>query len=355
MLRSLLWLPGGALILAVLLDLLASSMQTGEGRILRLVQRPLYKAISGLARWTGRRGLLAWSGGVLVVGTIGVWTLLTWLGWTLVFWSGKGALVGTTTETPADLWDVLYFVGYTLATLGLGDLKPLGNGWRLLTDLAALNGFFLITFAISFVVPVAQAQGERRTLALWLHRLGGNAQDLVIRAWHDHPGGLQGLVGDVATTLNTLDAQFKNSPALHRFHDRRADESLELALPALDEALSLIEHALDVTPPRGLRLVRDSISSLLGSYRQVHPRLRVDPPPLPDLTPLRDAGLPLHPDAEVRGRFLDLGERRRVLRAMTEQGGFTWSDVEVSSAEVPGPSLSLEEELGLSEPTSRVR
>ncbi|WP_240730767.1 potassium channel family protein [Deinococcus sp. S9] len=327
MLRSLLWLPGAVLVLGVLLDLLASSMQTGEGRLLRLIHRLLYTLIQAVAQVGGRR-YLAWSGAVLVVGTLWTWVSLSWLGWSLVFWSKPQALVGASTGTPADLWDVLYFVGYTMTTLGLGDLKPIYTGWRLLSDLTALDGFVLITFAISFVVPVAQAQAGRRILALRIHRLGATAQGLLITAWHDHPRGLQGLVDDLAVSLNALDAQLKTTPSLYRFHDARPEESIELALPAFDEALSLIEFALDAPPPKGLRAVRASVSSLLGTYRDVHPGLPRPAPPLPDLAPLRAAGLPVREDAVVEAAFAKLTERRRVLHNMTARGRFSWADVE---------------------------
>ncbi|EYB66879.1 Ion transport 2 [Deinococcus phoenicis] len=328
MLRALLWIPGVVLIVAALLDVLASSLQSGEGRLAWMIHRPLYAAVRWLAGVTGRRTLLAWSGSLLVVGTFLFWALLTWVGWALVFWSGQGELVGSSTGTPADPWDVLYFVGYTLATLGLGDLKPLGNGWRLLTDVAALNGFFLFTFAISFIVPTAQAQADRRIVALRLHSWGGTAQGLILTAWHDHPEGLAGLIGDVRDDLNALDAQHKNTPALFRFHDRHPQESLELALPALDEALTLIEHALDLPPPRGLRILRSSISSVLDTYRRVYGGRAPVPPPFPDLAPLRAAGLPVRPDTEVHAALAALGDRRSLLRAMTERGGFDWQAVE---------------------------
>ncbi|GAA5511909.1 hypothetical protein Dcar01_00623 [Deinococcus carri] len=327
MLRSLLWVPGAFLIVTVLFDLLASSMQTGEGHLSRLIHRPLYAVMQGAARLLGRR-ILAWNGIVMVVSTLLAWVLLSWLGWALVFWGGPGSLVGASTGTPADLWDVLYFVGYTMSTLGLGDLKPVYTGWRLLTDLTALDGFVLITFAISFIVPVAQTQAGQRGLALRIHRLGGSAQGLVVTAWHDHVNGTQGLVDDLAASLNALDAQLKNTPGLYRFHERQPEESIDLALPALDEALSLIEYALDAPPPKGLRAVRASLSSLLSTYCRVHLRVPAQAPPLPDLAPLRAAGLPLRPDAEVQAAFATLEARRRTLRSMAERAGFAWSDVE---------------------------
>ncbi|WP_272976649.1 hypothetical protein [Deinococcus geothermalis] len=74
--------------------------------------------------------------------------------------------------------------------------------------------------------------------------------------------------------------------------------------------------------------MRASVSSLLGTYRDVHPGLPRPAPPLPDLTPLRAAGLPVREDALVEAAFAKLTERRRVLHNMTARGRFSWADVE---------------------------
>lgn len=326
MLRSLLWLPGALLLVSVLADLLITSLHSGEGRLTRTVHRLLYAAVQAVSRRTGRRTVLAWTASVLILGTFLTWMALTWLGWTLIFWSSPGAVVGTETGTPADLRDVAYFVGFTLTTLGLGELRPAGHLWRLLTDVAALNGFFLLTFAITFVSPMAQAQGDRRTLALRIHRAGPTAQAIVTSGWHDHPQGLEGLLDSLRGDLIGVEAQHTNAPYLHRFHDRHPGEDLNRALPALGEALLLIEHGLSSPPPRGLKTVRDSVASLLNTYGEVH---TVSPPapPAPSLAALRAAGLPVRNDADFRTRLAQEADHRRELHGMARQSGWPWSAV----------------------------
>lgn len=324
MLRTLLWVPGTLLLLAVLADLLVTSLKSGEGRLTRTVHRPLYRLMQGLARLGRPRQVLAWTPGVLVMGSILTWITLTWLAWVLIFWSWPGSVVGTDQGTEATLSNVVYFVGFTISTLGLGELRPEGEWPRVLTALAALNGFFLVTFSITFLTPLAQAHSARRELALRVHRAGGTAQEIVLSGWQEHPQGLEGLFGELASDLVRVDAQHRNAPYLHRFHDRYAHEDLHLLLPALGEALLIAEHALTGPRLRGLRSLRASVAGMLETFAQVHDS---DPPvpPLPNLTPLREAGLPLREGEDFAARMSTEATFRRDLHAMVRQARWTWN------------------------------
>ncbi|GGR83565.1 potassium channel family protein [Deinococcus sedimenti] len=328
MFRTLLWLPGTLLVVAVLLDLIVTCIQTGEGRLSRAVHQPLYTLLRLTARWTGRRSLLSWSTPVLITGTLTAWTLLTWVGWTLIFWSQPGALLGAESGQPATLIATFYFVGYTISTLGLGEIIAPQPFWRVMTDVAAINGFFLLTFAITFVVPVAQVRTERRELALLLHRAGPGAQQLILNATHDHDRGLNSLVGDLHPLLNRLDAAHLNSPYLHRFHDHDRQDALDLHLPALGEALMIIQGALAGDCPRGLGRALASVDSLSRTFERTqarHPVLRAgEVPPAPDLQPLRDAGLELRSEEDFQKYLRPHAALRARLHAMARAGEWRW-------------------------------
>lgn len=326
-LRHLLWLPGAALVLAVLLDALMSGLQAGEGLLSRWIHRLVYAAVRWLARVTRRRSVLAWSTLALISGTLNTWTALLWLGWSLVFWAQPGALEVASTEQPASFGEVVYFVGYSISTLGLGDIIATGNLWRVLTDVAAISGFFLLTFAITFIVPVAQARSARRQFALLLHRAGPDAQTLVLDAVQGYPAGVQGLLKDLHTQLNTLDAQHLSTPNLHRFHEQERRQALDAALPRLGEALLVIGGALDIEAPRGLRRSLDSVDSLSHSYGCVHSGPDAPIPPPPDLQPLREAGLPVRSAAEFAAYLQRHEALRRRLHGMARSGGWRWDEI----------------------------
>lgn len=326
-LRHLLWLPGAALVLAVLLDALMSGLQAGEGLLSRWIHRLVYAAVRWLARVTRRRSVLAWSTLALISGTLNTWTALLWLGWSLVFWAQPGALEVASTEQTANFGEVVYFVGYSISTLGLGDIIATGNLWRVLTDVAAISGFFLLTFAITFIVPVAQARSARRQFALLLHRAGPDAQTLVLDAVQGYPDGVQGLLKDLHTQLNSLDAQHLSTPNLHRFHEQERRQALDAALPMLGEALLVIGGALDMEAPRGLRRSLDSVDSLSRSYGCVHSGPDAPIPPPPDLQPLREAGLPVRSAAEFAAYLQEHQALRRRLHGMARSGGWRWDEI----------------------------
>lgn len=327
MLRQLLWIPGALLVLAVLTDLLVTCIQSGEGRLSRALHYPLYGAVQGAARWFSRRSLLSWSTPVLIMGTLSAWTLLVWVGWTLIFWSQPGALLGADNGLPATFVATFYFVGYTISTLGLGEIVAPDPLWRILTDVAAINGFFLLTFAITFVVPIAQARSERRELALHLFRAGPGAQALILDAHTDHDRGLLSLTTDLHRILNRIDAAHLNSPYLHRFHDHDRQDAFDLHLPALGEALLILQGALAGDCPQGLRRALASVDSLTRTFEQAHHRPLPDAPPPPDLEALRNAGLSLRPAEDFHTFLHTHAALRRRLHAMAQTGQWRWDQV----------------------------
>ncbi|MBZ9712025.1 potassium channel family protein [Deinococcus multiflagellatus] len=325
--RQLLWIPGLVLVVGVLVDLLVTCIQAGEGRLNRAAQRLLYAGLHLIAQRTRRRGVLYWSTPVLITGSLVVWTMLTWLGWTLIFWSQPGALIGADSGQPATFLATFYFVGYTLSTLGLGEIIAPEPMWRILTDVAAISGFFLLTFAITFIVPVAQARADRRELALALHRAGPGAQALILNAYTDHDRGLHSLTVDLHSVLNRVDAAHMNTPYLHRLRDHHAQDALDLHLPALGEALLILFSALDAEPPRGLRRALTSVDSLSRTFVETQGGPLPPPPPFPDLGALRRAGLPLKSDAELQAGLHAHAELRRRLHAMSRAGLWDWAEV----------------------------
>jgi hypothetical protein len=52
------------------------------------------------------------------------------------------------------------FYGYTLSTLGLGDMEPEGNFWDILTAILSFTGLILIS--ITYLIPVVSAEIAKR-------------------------------------------------------------------------------------------------------------------------------------------------------------------------------------------------
>jgi hypothetical protein len=52
------------------------------------------------------------------------------------------------TNSPTTVVNKIFYTGYTLSTLGLGDMEPEGNFWDIL--ILSFTGLILISIAITF-------------------------------------------------------------------------------------------------------------------------------------------------------------------------------------------------------------
>ena len=112
------------------------------------------------------------------------WVLFSWLGWTLLFTAVQGSVVEAQSGRPANLVALIYFVGYSLFTLGIGDYRPKGAFWQFATVLCAAQGFAVITLSITYIVPIVSAVTQKRQLAVLISQLGVSPETILIRAWN---------------------------------------------------------------------------------------------------------------------------------------------------------------------------
>lgn len=270
--------------------------------------------------------VMAVAGPATVLVTVGAWLLLLWLGWTLVLASHPDAIVASATGTPAGWWARAYFAAYSLFTLGLGDYIPAGAPWQIATSLALINGLGLTTLAITYLIPVVSAVTERRQQASTIAALGQDAQSIVLNAWDGSTLRFldQHLLLISQEILRTAQRHL-SYPILHFYHSRSRSQEFAVSVAALDEALTMIEHATDeaVRPHRAaIRMARNAIRELLAIIESTFHEPADQTPPPPDLAPLRSAGIPLVTDPEFAARIDELDDHRSRLLAFVV--GSTW-------------------------------
>src|SRR5437763_17218428 len=96
-------------------------------------------------------------------------------------------------------------------------------------------------------------------------------------------------------TMVLVSRQYLAYPVLHYFHSRRRAASAALAIAALREAVLLLGHGVaegSRPDPGPLRAVRRAVDALAAAMRPSAGTEAADPPPAPDLRPLREAGTP---------------------------------------------------------------
>ncbi|PAP76347.1 potassium channel family protein [Rubrivirga marina] len=311
---------GAALVLVALYDVVKTTLSAQGGA-------PVTSALSaGLWALLGRgpaHGLPRRAAGGTILAAVPVaWTLLLWAGWTLVFASDAGAVVDASSQAPADLPARVYFVGFTLFTLGNGDFVPAGPTWRVLTAVASFSGLFLVTLAITYLLPVVQAVAQKRSLAGRIHSLGPTGAAIAAKA---PSPSLERQLESVAADLTLHAERHLVYPVLHYFESDEARTALAPHLAALSDAALLLRHGLpEADRPDGTALgsVEAALDDYLGTVRGslVSPSEDAPPPPpASDLSrPAADADVALAEAAGQRGR------QRRLLRAIVHQSGHDW-------------------------------
>lgn len=176
---------GILILLFVMFDVLVTTLTTnGAGSISGRLSYWLWWIALRIHRRRSNHRLLTITGWVILIGTPLVWICLVWVGWAILFCASDTAIVHSESDVPATVWERIYFTGYTLSTLGIGDYQAQGSIWQLATALASANGFFLFTLAIAYLLPVIAAVVVKRQIALYISALGGTPDDILIRAWN---------------------------------------------------------------------------------------------------------------------------------------------------------------------------
>jgi hypothetical protein len=283
-----------------------------------------------LMRWTfgGPRthALLAHAGVLTVLSIIGAWVVMLWGGWFLVFLGSGDAIVTSSGGMPADTWSTFYFAGYTLFTLGLGDFRPVGELWQVLTAVCAGCGLFALTLSVTYFVPVLSAVAQKQALAATITSLGATPEHILRDAWDgDSFASLDSVLSDLHQQIVFLAQQHLAYPALHYFHSAEPRTALPLRLAALDEALLVLRYGVrpETRPQeRLLALNLEAISYFLHVLNRAHIRPAADAPPKPSAPCAPEASL-----SDAATLIPDRDMHRRLMLGFVENDGWTWEDV----------------------------
>ncbi|MGY1707393.1 ion channel [Geodermatophilus sp. SYSU D00697] len=322
---------GAVVVVAVLFDVLTTTLTFGQGAgpLTRRVLGWLWRGVLRVRPRGSRSRVLSNAGPALLVLTALTWVAATWAGWWLVF-LGSGSIESADAGVPASAWDVAYFAGFAVSTLGVGDFVADSPLWRVMTSVASFGGLALVTLAITYLLSVVSAVVTRRALATQITALGSTGAEVVAAGWSGgsfSPAFTQHLVGLVAPLATVVQQHFAY-PVLHYFRSRSPEESAPMAIAVLDDALLLLTAAVDpaVAPDRtattSARRAVDRYIRTVGTTSA--PRSDDAPPPPPSVEPLLRAGIPLRPGAVLGERLVVEADRRRRLRQLVHEAGWPW-------------------------------
>jgi hypothetical protein len=326
--RIILGLIGIVIILGTVYDVLWTTLRlTGGGPLTSWLTTGLWRLALRLTRSHQK---LALAGFLIVLFTVGLWVLLDWIGWTLVFDMSSRAVRHTATGRPADFWERAYFAGSTIITIGNGEYHPGGTAWRLLTAIAAANGFSLVSLTITYLLPIVMAELERRRLAVYITALGRTPHEILVRAWNGKDfGRLPDHLVSLTMPFMEVGQGHLAYPVLHVVHSSTREAALAPSVAVLDEAITLFAGVCPEQRPDKVAFypLRQAIAEFLTTLSESHLEPEGKPPPIPSLEPLRAAGITTVNDEEFRLALDTLVDRRRMLLGLVWQEGWRWEDV----------------------------
>ncbi len=321
---------GAVLSVLVIADIIKTVFSTrGAGSLssatIWLVWTPFFAA----AKKRGGSKLLEYAGPSMLVSILGVWIIGLWLGFFLLLMADTGSVVSSSTESPTTPLEKLYYAGFTVATLGVGDYKASADVWRLLTDIAAFAGLAFITTAITYFVQVLSAVTVQNKLSLYVNSMGPTPQDILINSWtgetfdpfYSHVANLNEMLIEHITNHHSF-------PVIHYFHASDPEMAVIPAIVRLDETCHLLlgaETSGSHERQLALHMLRETLDQYVkmvesGFMSTMRPS---SSPPTPDLAPLARQGITIN-----LAKAMKSGSRRReIMTALLERDGWSWKDV----------------------------
>jgi hypothetical protein len=213
----------------------------GAAFITKFISGSAYKLLHAGAKIAGRK-IYSISGMVVNLAVLLTWVILIWLGLFLVFSSNPEAIVNGSNR-PADTWERLYYTGYVLSTLGLGNFKPLTPAFEMLTSTFSFFGFIFFTTSMTYLISVSSGVIHKRSLALSIRHMGKTPEEMVYRLLNQDEFLSRLKLSSLQEKIERHCTNLQAYPVLHYFSNPEKAESINLNMAVFDEAISILFYS----------------------------------------------------------------------------------------------------------------
>ncbi len=137
----------------------------------------------------------------------------------------------THTGAQAGIADRIHFTGSTMFTLGSGDFTPSGSFWKVATAFAGLNGLFMLTLAVTYLLAIIEAVVAKRSFASQVWTLGRTAEEFIVNVWDGHTfRAVELRIVSITEQLQLVVEQHHAYPMLHFYHEAAKRQSVAHSL-----------------------------------------------------------------------------------------------------------------------------
>ncbi len=319
---------GIILLLVAVLDILKTVIFiNGGGTLSKYLAARIWNLFFFLANKKGSSFILTYAGGSILILMVALWIVLVWAGFSFIVLSDHDSVVDATTLQPASIIGKIYYVGYTITSLGNGDLKSGSDNWRIISNIMGISSMIFTSLSISYILPVLQAVIAKRTLAIYISKLGRTPMAIIKGGWTGKD------FSPLYARFDTLESMLlKHSerhlayPLLHYFHSNRKQSAAPLCLAALDEATTIQEvYQLDKTDKAyHWTILRGALDNYIIMLDSTFTSSTEEAPPFPYENPVKGVVIS---EEEKKSRLSRFKERRCKLLDLIQKDGWAWDDL----------------------------
>ena len=271
------------------------------------------------------RKIFTLSGMLVNLIVLAVWVVLIWAGLFLVYSSDPDAILNSEKQM-ASASERLYFTGYVLSTLGIGDFYPVTPFFEILTSIFSFFGFIFFTTSMTYLVSVFSAVMHKRSLALAIRNLGKNPSEVIKNLIDQDSSFTFQQIADLQKMIGRHSINHEAYPVIHYYNNPDSESALSINITILDESVSiLLRDTKSNYFNKELRVLRNSIDHFLEHVKEKYNQITH-----PELIPeINWYSLDLPDGILIKNVKEDrqLTERRKILTGLLMTEGFTWQDV----------------------------
>ena len=168
---------GTILLISIIYDFFFTTLSgSGAGLVTRTVSAISHSFLQFLSRLFGRR-IYRISGLIINLFVLLVWISVVWIGLFFIYSSNPEAIVNSQGKIASNI-ERLYFTGYILSTLGMGNFYPTTNSFETLSSISSFFGFIFFTSSMTYFLSVSTALINKRTLARSIQNFGKTPENI---------------------------------------------------------------------------------------------------------------------------------------------------------------------------------
>lgn len=342
-----LFIAGTVVLALAFSDLLVTTLSSqGAGIITHRVNHYFSSFLKFICGHNPRNKFLNYSGLYIMTTILLSWIVLIWAGNSLLFLADYDSVINNSTKVTASTVDKIYFIGYTLSSLGYGDFVPNGNGWKLYTSFISFTGIMYLTIAITYIVPVVSKAIEEKSLSIMISTLGNSPQEILINNWDGKKfKGLSSLFQSLSSMIVQHGQSHLSYPILNYLHNSDKRKSIAINIANLDEALTLLHCIPEEYRPQktSMRILRKGITSYISTLENSFIKSSDQTLIIPDISNLKKEGIPICDNESLEKEFKRLTYRRKVLRGLIETDLWDPNTLEIDDFSYPDYEDDVEE------------